>query len=349
MPNMRVAMYYSNQDVRLEEMPVPEISSGEVLLKIEASGICGSDVMEWYRIHRVPLVLGHEVAGTIVRVGDGVKQYKVGDRIAVSHHVPCNACHYCMRGHQTVCNTLRTTSFDPGGFAEFVRLPAINVDRGIYLLPDHVSFEEATFIEPIACVLRGQRLAGIQPGQRVLVIGSGIAGLLHIHLARVSGASQIIATDISEYRLEAARRFGADATIHARADREGNVPERVREINHGYLSDLVIVCTGAPTAIIQALNSVERCGTVLFFAPTDKGVTIPLSINELFWRNEISLVSSYAGDYRDHMTALELISSGRGQVREMITHRLSLAETGLGFQLVTKAQDSIKVIVEPQR
>ncbi len=349
MPNMRVAMYYSNQDVRLEEMPVPEISSGEVLLKIEASGICGSDVMEWYRIHRVPLVLGHEVAGTIVRVGDGVKQYKVGDRIAVSHHVPCNACHYCMRGHQTVCNTLRTTSFDPGGFAEFVRLPAINVDRGIYLLPDHVSFEEATFIEPIACVLRGQRLAGIQPGQRVLVIGSGIAGLLHIHLARVSGASQIIATDISEYRLEAARRFGADATIHARADREDNVPERVREINHGYLSDLVIVCTGAPTAIIQALNSVERCGTVLFFAPTDKGVTIPLSINELFWRNEISLVSSYAGDYRDHMTALELISSGRGQVQEMITHRLSLAETGLGFQLVTKAQDSIKIIIEPQR
>ncbi|MDI6782260.1 MAG: zinc-dependent dehydrogenase [bacterium] len=343
---MRVAMYYSNQDVRLEEMPVPEISSEEILLKVEASGICGSDVMEWYRIHRVPLVLGHEVAGTIVRVGDSVKKYKVGDRIAVSHHVPCNACHYCMRGHQTVCNTLRTTNFDPGGFAEFVRLPAINVDRGIYPLPDHVSFEEATFIEPAACVLRGQRLARIQPGQKVLVIGSGIAGLLHIHLARVSGASMIIATDISEYRLNAARQFGADAVISAK---KGNIPERVREINHGYLSDLVIVCTGAPLAILQALNSVERCGTVLFFAPTDKGITIPLSINELFWRNEISLVSSYAGDFRDHMTALELISTGRLQVREMITHRLKLSETGLGFQLVTMAQDSIKVIIEPQR
>ncbi len=345
MQNMRVAMYYSNQDVRLEEMPVPEISSEEILLKVEASGICGSDVMEWYRIHRVPLVLGHEVAGTIARVGDSVRQYKVGDRIAVSHHVPCNACHYCMRGHQTVCNTLRQTSFDPGGFAEFVRLPAINVNRGIYPLPDHVSFEEATFIEPIACVLRGQRLAGIQPGQKVLVIGSGIAGLLHIHLARVSGASQIIATDISEYRLDAARRFGADAAISAKEDK---FTERIREINHGYLADLVIVCTGAPSAIFQALNSVERCGTVLFFAPTDKGVTIPLSINELFWRNEISLVSSYAGDFRDHMTALELISSGRLQVQEMITHRLKLSETGYGFQLVTKAQDSIKVIIEPQ-
>ncbi|MEK7274903.1 MAG: zinc-dependent dehydrogenase [Candidatus Desantisbacteria bacterium] len=344
--NMRVAMYYSNQDVRLEEMPVPEISSEEVLLKVEASGICGSDVMEWYRIHRVPLVLGHEVAGTIARIGDGVRHYKVGDRIAVSHHVPCNACHYCMRGHQTVCNTLRQTNFDPGGFAEFVRLPAINIERGIYPLPDHVSFEEATFIEPIACVLRGQRLAGIQPGQKVLVIGSGIAGLLHIHLARVSGASQIIATDISEYRLDAARRFGADAAISAKEDK---FTERIREINHGYLSDLVIVCTGAPSAILQALNSVERCGTVLFFAPTDKGVTIPLSINELFWRNEISLVSSYAGDFRDHMTALELISAGRLQVQEMITHRLKLSETGYGFQLVTKAQDSIKVIIEPQK
>ncbi|MFH1097095.1 MAG: zinc-dependent dehydrogenase [Candidatus Desantisbacteria bacterium] len=345
MSNMRVAMYYSNQDVRLQEMPVPEISSDEILLKVEASGICGSDVMEWYRIHRVPLVLGHEIAGTIVQVGEGVKKYKVGDRISVSHHVPCNACHYCMRGHQTVCNTLRQTNFDPGGFAEFVRLPAINVDRGIYLLPDHVSFEEATFIEPVACILRGQRLARIQTGQSVLVIGSGMAGLLHIHLARVSGASQIIATDISEYRLKTAMQFGADAAIHAKED----VPARVREINQGYLADLVIVCTGAPSALLQALHSVERCGTVLFFAPTDKGVTIPLSINELFWRNEISLVSSYAGDFRDHMTAIELISTGRVQVQGMITHRLGLSETGHGFQLVTKAQDSIKVIIEPQR
>ncbi|MFH1860650.1 MAG: zinc-dependent dehydrogenase [bacterium] len=343
--NMRVAMYYSNQDVRIQEMPVPEISSNEILLKIEASGICGSDVMEWYRIHRVPLVLGHEVAGTIVQTGNDVKQYKVGDRISVSHHVPCNACHYCMRGHQTVCNTLKTTNFDPGGFAEFVRLPAINVDRGVYPLPDHVSFEKATFIEPVACVLRGQRLAGIQTGQKVLVIGSGIAGLLHIHLARISGASQVIATDVSDYRLEAARRFGADAAIQAKDD----IPARVREINNGYLADLVIICTGAPSAILQALHSVERCGTVLFFAPTDKGVTIPLSINELFWRNEISLVSSYAGDFRDHMTALDLIGTGRIQVQEMITHRLKLSETGLGFQLVTKAQDSIKIIIEPQR
>lgn len=342
---MRVAMYYSNKDVRLEEMPRPRIGPGELLVRVEAGGICGSDVMEWYRRHKVPLVLGHEIGGEIVEAGDGVEKYKVGDRISASHHVPCNACHYCQNGHETVCETLRKTNFDPGGFAEYFRLPAINVDRGVYLLPDEVSFEEATFIEPVACVMRGQRLAGLVPGQTVLVIGSGISGLLHVHVADALGATRVIATDINEDRLHAALRFGADETIHARED----VPARVREINNGLLADLVILCTGAVPAIHQALQSVERGGCVLFFAPTDQGVIIPLSINDLFWRNEITLTTSYAGNFADHVKALEMIRSGKLQVAEMITHRLSLAEAGLGFQLVTNARDSIKVIIEPQR
>lgn len=342
---MRVAMYYSNKDVRLEEMPRPRIGPGELLVRVEAGGICGSDVMEWYRRHKVPLVLGHEIGGEIVEVGDGVENYKVGYRVSASHHVPCNACHYCQNGHETVCETLRKTNFDPGGFAEYFRLPAINVDRGVYLLPDEVSFEEATFIEPAACVMRGQRLAGLVPGQTVLVIGSGISGLLHVHVAGALGATRVIATDINEYRLQAALRFGADETIHAKED----VPARVREINNGLLADLVIVCTGAVSAIDQALQSVDRGGCVLFFAPTDEGVTIPLSINDLFWRNEITLTTSYAGNFADHVKALEMIRSGKLRVAEMITHRLSLAEAGLGFQLVTGAQDSIKVIIEPQR
>ncbi|MEW5766638.1 MAG: zinc-dependent dehydrogenase [bacterium] len=342
---MRVAMYYNNKDVRLEEMPRPWIGPGELLVRIEASGICGSDVMEWYRIHKVPLVLGHEIGGEIVEAGQGVKKYKVGDRVSASHHVPCNACHYCQRGHETVCETLRKTNFDPGGFAEYLRLPAINVDRGVYLLPDEVSYEEATFIEPVACVMRGQRLAGLEPGQTVLVIGSGISGLLHVHVANALGATRVIATDINDYRLQAALRFGAEAVIQAKED----VVASLRHINNGLLADLVIVCTGATSAILQALQSVERGGCVLFFAPTDQGVTIPLSINELFWRNEITLTTSYAGNFADHMKALEMIRSGKLRVAEMITHRLSLAETGLGFQLVAKAEDSIKVIIEPQR
>jgi L-iditol 2-dehydrogenase len=337
-------MWYNNRDVRTEEVSVPQIGAGELLVRVEASGICGSDVMEWYRLDRAPLVLGHEIAGQIVAVGEGVEHYKGGERVAVAHHIPCNTCHYCLSGHHTVCDTLRRTNFDPGGFAEYVRLPAINVDRGVFLLPDQVSYEEATFIEPLACVLRGQRLAGMRPGNSVLVIGSGIAGLLHVLLARTLGASRVIATDINEYRLEAAQRFGADTTIHGSQD----VPVLLHQAL-GRLADLVIVCTGAASAIAQALKSVDRGGRILLFAPTDPDMTIPISINELFWRNDVTITTSYAGSPADHQTALNLIGTGTISVGRMITHRLSLEETGLGFQLVTSAQNSIKVIIEPQR
>lgn len=338
-------MYYSNHDVRLEEMPTPQIGRGELLARVEASGICGSDVMEWYRRDRVPLVLGHEIGGQIVAVGDGVEGYKEGDRISAAHHVPCNQCHYCLSGHHTVCDTLRQTNFDPGGFAEYIRLPAINVERGVFLLPDEVSYEQATFIEPLACVLRGQRLAHMRPGQSVLVIGSGIAGLLHVQLARMLVASCVVATDVVDYRLKAALQFGADAAFHAEED----LPTRLRQVNQGRLADLVILCTGATSAIAQALQSVDRGGTILFFAPTDPGVTILLSVNDLFWRNDITLTTSYAGSPVDYAAALELIHGRRVHVDEMITHRLSLEEAGVGFQLVADAQNSIKVIIEPQR
>ena len=200
-------MYYNNRDVRLEEIPTPSIGPGELMVKVLASGICGSDVMEWYRIKKAPRVLGHEIAGEIVKAGEGVERYKAGERVFVSHHVPCNTCHYCLNGFHTVCDTLRTTNFDPGGFAEYIRVPRINVDRGVFILPEEVSFEDGVFIEPLACVLRGQRLAKFRPGQSVFVIGSGISGLLHVALARASGAGRIIASDINEYRLKAARNL----------------------------------------------------------------------------------------------------------------------------------------------
>ncbi|MCD6108791.1 MAG: zinc-dependent dehydrogenase [Thermoplasmata archaeon] len=341
---MRVAMYYSNDDIRTEEMPMPQIGPGELLIKIEASGICGSDVMEWYRRSRAPLVLGHEIAGEIVDVGKGVR-YNIGERVTASHHVPCNTCYYCLNGHHTVCDTLRTTNFDPGGFAEYVRLPSINVDRGVYPIPDNVSLEEATFTEPLACVIRGQRKANIKPGQTILVLGSGIAGLLHIQLARALGAGLIIATDIVDYRLKAAKKFGAKHAINARE----NVSEFIKDVNDGRLADLVIVCTGATSAIEQALKSVDRAGTILFFAPTKEDVTIPFSINETFWRKDVILTTSYAGAPVDHHIALKLIKEKRVNVKEMITHRLPLSETGKGFKLVAEAKESIKVIIEPQK
>ena len=341
---MRVAMYYNNKDVRLEEMPTPQVGPGELLVKVLASGICGSDVMEWYRIKKAPRVLGHEIAGEIVEVGKEVKHYKVGDRVFVSHHVPCNTCQYCLNGFHTLCDTLRTTNFDPGGFAEYLRVPMINVDRGVFVLPDEISLEDGVFIEPLACVLRGQRLARLRPGQTVFVIGSGISGVLHIALARASGTGWIMASDISEYRLKAARQFGADETILAK---EVN-PAKIREINQGRLADLVIVCAGTISAYIQALQSVDRGGMVLCFAPLEPGLNFVFPFFD-FWNDGITLLPTYGGSPFDITTAIELIRAQRLPLREMITHRLPLKKTGLGFKLVAEAKNSIKVIIEPHR
>ena len=344
MKTMRVAVYYNNSDIRLEERPVPPIGSGEILVRVIASGICGSDVMEWYRVKKAPLVLGHEIAGKIAAVGEDVTRYKVGDRVFVSHHIPCNTCHYCLRGYHTACETLHTTNYDPGGFAEYIRIPRLNVDRGVFVLPDEVSFDAGVFVEPLACVVRGQRIANLQPGQAVLILGSGISGLLHLLLARTLGAGRIVTTDISAYRLEMARQLGADAVFDARED----IPVRLREINDDRLADLVIVCTGALSAFKQALHSVDRGGTILCFATTEPGVDLPVPINE-FWRNEIKLMPSYGNSPLDATLAIELIRSGRVPVEKMITHRLPLTETGQGFRLVAGGGKSMKVIIEPQK
>jgi L-iditol 2-dehydrogenase len=341
---MRVAMYYNNKDVRLEEIPAPSIGPRELMVKVLASGVCGSDVMEWYRIKKAPRVLGHEITGEIAKVGEGVERYKVGERVFVSHHVPCNTCHYCLNGFHTVCDTLRSSNFDPGGFAEYIRVPRINVDRGVFILPDEVSFEDGVFIEPLACVLRGQRLAKFRPGQSVFVIGSGISGVLHIALARASGAGRIIASDINEYRLKAAKQFGADEAIYAK---EVN-PSKIREINKGRLADLVIVCAGSISAYRQALETVERGGTILCFAPLEPDLNFVFPFFD-FWNDGITMLPTYGGSPFDIEGAIELIRSHRLPLQEMITHRLPLAETGLGFKLVTEAKESIKVIIEPHR
>jgi L-iditol 2-dehydrogenase len=339
---MRVAMYYNNRDVRLEALPVPKIGAGELLLRTRASGICGSDLMEWYRIKKAPLVLGHEITGEVVEVGAKVDNFQVGDRVFSSHHVPCGTCRYCLAGHQSVCDLLRTTHFDPGGFAEYIRVPKNNVELGTLRIPDTMTYDEGSFIEPLACVVRAQRFARVAEGQTVLVIGSGISGLLHIQLARARGAERIIATDLSDYRLSAAKRFGADATLHGLED----VPAKLLELNGGRLADRVIVCAGALPAAQQATKSVDRGGTLLFFAPTAAGVDVPIPLFE-FWRDEINVVTSYAGSGEDLKESLELIRDHKVRVADMVTHRLPLAETGLGFELTASGRDSIKVIIDP--
>ncbi len=341
---MNVAMYYNNNDVRIEQMPVPQINDEELLVKVHASGICGSDVMEWYRIKKAPRVLGHEIAGGIVKVGKNVHSYTVGDRVFVSHHVPCNTCHFCKKGQHTLCHTLHSTNFDPGGFAEYIRIPKINVDRGVFVLPDAMSYDEGVFIEPLACVVRGMHIAQMAAGKTVLILGSGISGLLHIKLAQAMKAKQVIATDIDLFRLEMAKKAGADVAINAKED----VKKQVKEHTDGMGADLVVTCTGVPAAVTQAIESVTSGGTILFFAPTQPGVDIPFPLFDL-WNKGVTMVSTYAGSPKDITEAIELISTKKLAVTDLITHKLPLSKTAEGFKLVAQAHNSVKVIIEPNK
>jgi L-iditol 2-dehydrogenase len=339
---MIVAVYYNNNDVRTEERPVPKIGAGELLVKVHSSGICGSDVMEWYRIKKAPLVLGHEIGGEIVEVGSGVKKYKVGDRVFVSHHVPCNKCRYCLTGHHTACHTLHTTNYDPGGFSQFLRVPEINLDCGVFVLPDKMSYDEAVFIEPLACVVRSQNAAGVKAGQNVLILGAGISGLLHLLLAKARGADNIVVTDVNEFRLKKAMELGATAVVNAK----GNVIEDAKKANDGNLFDVIIVATGAFSAFKQALELADKGGKVMFFAPTEPGLKLDIPVND-FWRNDMTLLTSYGAAPQDNQESLELLSSKKVLINKLITHRLPIEKTGEGFKLTASGKDSIKVVIEP--
>ena len=323
---MKTAVYYNNNDIRIEERPKPKINNGEILVKMRASGICGTDLMEWYRIKKAPRVLGHEMAGDIVESRSD--KFKVGQRVFVSHHVPCNECKYCLSGNHTACEMLHKGNYDPGGFSEFVRVPQINVENGTYLLSDIVSYEEGTMIEPLACVVRAQRIIGVSEGQSVLVMGSGISGLLNIKIAKLKKA-HVIATDIIEYRLNKAKECGADEVFHA------NVELNLK-------ADRIIMCTGAMPAFEAAFRYIDRKGIIMLFAIPNKNISIPV---EDFWRNELGIVSSYGAAPVDLEEALGLISDGKIDVSDMITHRLKLEDIQKGFKIAGEAKDSLKVVL----
>jgi len=325
---MKTAVYYNNNDIRIEERPKPEIKDGELLVKVRASGICGTDLMEWYRIKKAPRVLGHEMAGEIV--GSRSDKFEIGQRVFVSHHVPCNQCKYCLSGNHTACETLHKGNYDPGGFSEFVRVPEINVEKGTYVLPENVSYDEGTMIEPLACVVRAQRIIGISEGQTVLVMGSGVSGLLNLQLAKLNEA-RVIATDINEYRLKMAKDFGADEVFNANKDLD-------------IKADRIIMCTGAMPAFEAAFRYIDRKGIIMLFAIPNKNISIPV---EDFWRNELALVSSYGAAPVDLEEALELIKDGKINVKDMITDRVRLEDIQRGFKIAGEARDSLKVVVVP--
>jgi L-iditol 2-dehydrogenase len=336
---MKVAKWYNNQDIRIEETETPQPGPEEILIRVIACGICGSDIVEWYRLPRAPLVQGHEIGAEVAAVGESVKGFKPGDRVFVAPKIPCMECDYCRDEHYPVCSNIPERL--PGGFAEFVLVPESLVEHGTYLLPEEISFDHSTFIEPLACVVRAQRLAGLREGQTILVMGCGMSGLLHVKLAKANHCS-VIATDINSRRLEIAKQVGADMTIDA-AD---NLAEKMQDMTKTK-ADVVMVCTSAMRAVEAAWDCVDKGGAIVFFAVPgpEKPVTIP--INDL-WTREVRVLTSYYCGPPDIMDAMDLIKSGRIEIDDLITHRLPLKDIAEGFRLVLDGSESMKVVVRPQ-
>jgi len=335
---MRIANWYNNRDIRIEEVPTPQPGKGEMLVSVMSCGICGSDIVEWYRLPRAPLVQGHEIGAEVVEVGEEMETYRPGDRVFIAPKIPCMACDYCNNQHYPVCPNVKERL--PGGFAEYILVPAALVEKGTYLLPGNVTYDQSTFIEPLACVVRAQELGGVKEGQTVLVMGCGMSGLLHVKLARAKSC-KVIATDIDHGRRKMAEALGADITI----DAAENLPERLMSESHGK-ADVVFLCTAAMAAVEQAWESVDKGGTVVFFAVPgpEKQVTIP--IND-FWTRETRILTSYYCGPPDILTAIDLIQTGTVRTDDLVTHRLPLDDISRGFQLVLDGSESLKVIIRP--
>src|SRR5580700_2201853 len=322
---MRVARSYAPGDVRVEEAPDPVPGPGEVVCDVLACGVCGSDVTDWYVAPKLPAVLGHEPAGVVSAVGDGVTTVAVGDRVAIHHHAPCGECRRCRRGHETLCERFRATRLDPGGFAERVRISQDLVGE-LLELPDDLDPITATFIEPLACVLRAQDRARLRAGDSLLVVGAGANGLLQIAAADARGVEAVWVREPRPERLARAQDWGAE--------------------HHGNeLVDVAIVCTPKPEAIESAAATVAPGGTLCLYAPPAPDAPPKLDATALYLR-EITVTASYSAGPADMRSALALIAGGRIKPRALVSHRLPLEETGRALDLQRRA-GGLKIVVEP--
>jgi len=335
---MKVAVWHSNREIRIEERPLGRPGPGEMTVKVHSCGICGSDVVEWYRLPRAPLVQGHEIGAEVVETGAGVTRFSAGDRVFVAPKVPCLACKRCRDGHFPQCAEVKERL--PGGFAEYILVPRPLVERGARLLPESISFDQSTFIEPLACAIRSQALGGVRRGQTVLVLGCGVSGLLQIQLAKRNGC-RVAATDVDRAKLERAAGLGAELAIPAGEDVPGLVARAF-----GGKADAVILCTAALPAVGQAWNAVDKGGAVVFFAVPGPEERVEFPANA-FWTQEIRVLTSYYCGPPDIEESMRLLAAREIEVDSLVTHRLPLEETARGFRLVLEGKEAIKVVIRP--
>jgi len=338
----RAVVFHSPDDLRLETVSLPAPGPGGLLVRIRACGLCPGEAMDWYMARKAPLVLGHEPVGEVVACGAAVREFAPGDRVFVHHHAPCLRCRACRRGDHVHCATWRRTRLIPGGLAQFAVVPDEIVAGDTLRVPDGMSDEAATFIEPLATVVKSIRRSGLRAGDRILVIGLGVMGLLHVMLARRLGAGPIFAADRIPRRLAHAREAGADHVIDVR---EAPPAQAVRDIAGGEGADVVIVGPGSLPAIEAGFEAAGAGGTVVLFTPTEPEARWPLPVHDAYFR-EVSVVPSYSCGPTDTREALALIRGGL-PVETLITHRLPLDEALEGYRLVREATDALKVVVRP--
>jgi L-iditol 2-dehydrogenase len=338
---MRVARLYDYLDVRIEEQPVPTIGPGEALVQMRACGICSGDVVPWYIRKKAPLVFGHEPVGRIAAVGQGVRTFRPGDRVFVHHHAPCFRCRACARGEFVQCPTWKQSQIDPGGMAEYFRVPAVNLEGDTLHLPDSVSDADGALIEPLACVVKSLDRAAPIDGASVLIIGLGVMGQLHVLLARHRGARQILAADLVASRCQRAAQVGADVVIDASAD---DLVDSVREHTDGEGAEVVVVGPATVGALEQGLACVARGGTVVQFMGTEPGATLPLPTFDFYFR-EVRLVPSYSCGPVETRQALDLIAAGVVGAAHVVTHRFPLAEASTAYRVAAVDKAAIKTLV----
>ncbi len=337
---MRAARLDENLEVGIAEMDVPSVGAGEILVRTRACGICTGDIMGWYMRRKAPLVFGHEPAGEVAAVGVGVTEFRPGDRVFVHHHAPCGACRLCARGEYVQCEAWRGGKLVPGGMAEYFAVPAGQVRADTLRLPDAVTFADAALIEPLACTVKSIRRAALQGAERVVVIGLGIMGQLHVVLARHAGASQVIGLDRVPFRLQRARELGADATVHVD---EYDPVTAVGELTGGEMADAVIIGPGSIEAMELGMRLAGRGATVVFFTASRPDDRLAIAPYDLYFR-EIRLVPSYSCGPNDTREALDLIAGGVVQRAQVVTHEFPLDRVVEAYQTAAMTS-ALKTIV----
>jgi L-iditol 2-dehydrogenase len=346
---MMAAVYRGVNDIRLETVPVPKIGAGELLLRVHTCGICGTDLKKIATgSHSAPRIFGHETSGEIAAAGEGVREFKAGDRVVVFHHIPCGECYYCRHKTFAQCETYKkvgcTSGFEPsgGGFAEYVRVMDWIVQRGTVPIPDNVSFEQACFVEPVNTCMKGIETLHLQAEETVLVIGQGAIGIILGRLAQKAGAT-VITSDLYPQRLTISKTYGLGSSIDAsRAD----TVKTVRELTEGRGADAVILAVGGNGLIRSAMDAVRPGGRVLLFAQTARGETTidPAAICV----DEKTLLGSYSASVELQKDSVRFVMSREMDLQRLISHRFSLASSVEALNLAAHPQpDSMKIVIQP--